>query len=63
LGGKTQKVLKVAVQCGRGQGKGQHMRSRCGQRRGFFCPCHPYRAVHNCKNIRKLVKQGSRISD
>jgi len=32
VGGKTQDVLRAALQCGRGQGKVQQVRSRCGQR-------------------------------
>jgi len=73
LGRKTQEVLRVAMQCGRGQGKVQQMRSWCGQRtedadavwteEGIICPCRFYSAVHNFKNIWQLVKQGSRTSD
>jgi len=32
VGGKTKEVLSVAMQCVRGQGKVQQMRSRCRQR-------------------------------
>jgi len=68
-GRKAQEVLMAAVQCGRGQGKVQQMRSRvrtedrncgCGTDRGGKVSTEKFVTA---KNIRQLVKQESRITD